>query len=174
MRKAFTLFRFKTAGHKIKLIFPEPWQADGLYLTLQQNMAQLSKYLHWAKSIDSAKKETVALAKMQEKISQKQGLYLVLFIDGKTAGMLDLHNLTSTSGEVGYWLSSEFQHLGIMTKSVKLLIQYAFKQLKLKSLILKTAPDNLPSQHIAKNCGFVYSKDDENKHKTYILQNKIK
>lgn len=170
MKKAFTLFKFKTAGHKIKLIFPEVWQADGLYLGLQQNMVQLSKWCSWVKNITSAKKEVAALQQMQRKISQKQGLYLVLFIDGKTVGMLDLHHLTSTTGEVGYWLSSEFQHLGIMTKSVKLLIQYAFKQLKLKSLILKTAPDNLASQHVAKNCGFVYAKDDENKHKVYVLK----
>lgn len=172
MRKSFTLFKFKVAGHKVKLIFPEAWQADDLYLALQQNIAQLSKWCKWANSIDSAKKEAAVLKQMQQKISQKQGLYLVLFIDGKTAGMLDIHNLTSTSGEVGYWLSGEFQHLGIMTKSVKLLSQYAFKQLKLKTLVLKTRPDNLASQQVALNSGFSSTKDEGNQYKTFVLTKK--
>lgn len=57
-----------------------------------------------------------------------------------------------------------------MSKSVKLLSQYAFKQLKLKSLVIKIKPDNLASQQVALNCGFVYSKDDEEQYKTYILK----
>ena len=71
--------------------------------------------------------------------------------------MIDLHNLNHESGEVGYWLSNDFQHLGIMTESVEFLKKYAFEQLKLDYLILRSS--------------FVYLKDDENGHKVFVLRN---
>ena len=70
--------------------------------------------------------------------------------------MIDLHELNQSSGEVGYWLSRDVQHLGIMTKSVEFLVEYAFKQLNLEFLILRTAQDNLASQHVAQRAGFEY------------------
>lgn len=96
---------------------------------------------------------------------------LVILVDGQPAGMIDLHNLNHESGEVGYWLSNDFQHLGIMTESVEFLKKYAFEQLKLDYLILRTHPKNSASQNVAKRSGFVYLKDDENGHKVFVLRN---
>lgn len=86
---------------------------------------------------------------------------LVILIDGNPAGMIDLHHLTHESGEVGYWLSSDYQHLGIMTKCVEFLIVYSFVQLKLNYLLLRTAQNNSASQSVALRTGFMYEKDDE-------------
>ena len=97
-------------------------------------------------------------------------LNLVILIDEKPAGMIDLHQLTPESGEVGYWLSGDYQHLGIMTKCVEFLVDYSFAQLKLNYLLLRTAQDNLASQNVALRTGFKYEKDDENNHKVFILK----
>lgn len=169
MRQAFTLTKFKAGGHKVKLIFPETWQADGLFLQLQKNKKQLSRWLPWVKNINSPQKEAAALQSMQAKIAQKKGLYLVLLIEGQEAGMIDLHQLNSASGEVGYWLAADYQHLGIMTKCVKELTAYAFKQLKLQYLLLRTAPDNVASQNVSKRCGFHFVKLDDKKRKVFRL-----
>ena len=61
---------------------------------------------------------------------------LVILIDGNPAGMIDLHHLTHESGEVGYWLSSDY-------------------------LLLRTAQNNSASQSVALRTGFMYEKDDE-------------
>ena len=96
---------------------------------------------------------------------------LVILVEGVPSGMIDLHELNQRSGEVGYWLSGDAQHLGIMTKSVGFLVEYAFKQLNLEFLILRTAQDNLASQHVAQRARFQYVKDDENDHKVFVLKN---
>lgn len=95
---------------------------------------------------------------------------LVILVDQHPAGMIDLHKLTKKSGEIGYWLSGDYQHLGIMTQCVQLLINYSFTQLKLDHLILRTAQTNFASQNVAKRCNFEYVKDDEDHHKVFVLK----
>ena len=107
----------------------------------------------------------------QEKMVAGEAFNLVILVDGVPSGMIELHELNQSSGEVGYWLSGDVQHLGIMTKSVEFLVEYAFKQLNLEFLILRTAQDNLASQHVAQRAGFEYMKDDENDHKVFVLKN---
>ncbi len=107
----------------------------------------------------------------QEKMVAGEAFNLVILVEGVPSGMIDLHELNQRSGEVGYWLSGDAQHLGIMTKSVEFLVEYAFKQLNLEFLILRTAQDNLASQHVAQRAGFEYMKDDENDHKVFVLKN---
>lgn len=96
---------------------------------------------------------------------------LVILVDETPAGMIDLHYLSSKSGEVGYWLSNDFQHLGIMTKCVEFLKKYAFEQLRLDYLILRTHPQNFASQNVAKRSGFKYQEIDDNGHKKFVLRN---
>ncbi len=173
MMRAFTLYSFKIKGHLVELVLPEVWQAAELFDQLQKNHDQFAKYLKWLNSIDSIQKETESIKIFQQKMVDGTAFNLVIIIDGKISGMIDLHKLNKKSGEVGYWLSGDFQHLGIMTKCVEFLIGYSFKQLKLEYLILRTAQENFASQHVAERTGFKYIDDDENDHKVFKLKNKI-
>ncbi len=169
MKQAFTLFHFEAKNHHVELVLPETWQAEELYQQLQKNKEQFSKWLKWAGNINSAKKEAESIKTFQQKMVDGIAFNLVFLIDNQPAGMLDLHCLNKSSGEVGYWLAGDFQHLGIMTKSVKMLVQYAFDQLNLDYLILRTAPNNFASQNVAKRTGFKFVKLDENGHKMFRL-----
>ena len=168
--RSFTLYDFKVDKYFISLVLPETWQAPALFEQLKKNHKQFSKYLNWVNNIDSIKKETESIRIFQQKMVDGTALNLVILIDEKPAGMIDLHQLTPESGEVGYWLSGDYQHLGIMTKCVEFLVDYSFAQLKLNYLLLRTAQDNLASQNVALRTGFKYEKDDENNHKVFILK----
>lgn len=168
---AFVLHNFSTGNKKIELVLPEVWQAASLFDQLQKNFVEFSKYLEWAEKIKSVKDEAASIKMFQEKMVGGKAFNLVILVDGVPSGMIDLHELNQRSGEVGYWLSGDVQHLGIMTKSVEFLVEYAFKQLNLEFLILRTAQDNLTSQHVAQRAGFQYVKDDENDHKVFVLKN---
>ncbi|KRL90193.1 GNAT family N-acetyltransferase [Lactobacillus kalixensis] len=169
--RAFVLYDFLTGNKKIELILPETWQAASLFNQLQKNFVEFSKYLKWPGKINSAQDEAASIKMFQEKMVAGKALNLVILVDGVPSGMIDLHELNQISGEVGYWLSRDAQHLGIMSKSVEFLVEYAFKQLKLEFLILRTAQDNLASQHVAERTGFQYIKDDQNYHKVFVLKN---
>jgi ribosomal-protein-serine acetyltransferase len=75
----------------------------------------------------------------------------------KIVGIVGLKDtdLDNKKTEIGYWLSEKFQHLGIMTRSCKALINYAFTNLNLNRIQIKVATDNSKSLRIPKRLGFV-------------------
>lgn len=169
--RAFTLYTFETKGNTVKLVLPEVWQAEELFQQLKKNYEQFAKYLVWANRIKTAEDEEKSIKIFQQKMVDGTAFNLVILINEKPAGMIDLHELNKESGEVGYWLSGDFQHLGIMTKCVEFLIEYSFDQLRLDRLILRTAQDNFASQNVAKRTGFKFVDDDPNEHKVFELKN---
>jgi len=56
--------------------------------------------------------------------------------------------------EIGYWLSQSFQGKGIMIRSVKGLIRFAFNELGLNCIKIRCAVGNSPSRHIPQKLGF--------------------
>jgi ribosomal-protein-serine acetyltransferase len=57
--------------------------------------------------------------------------------------------------EIGYWLSEEYQKKGIMTKSVDILCNFAFKALNINKIQIKCAVGNIPSSNIPKRLNFI-------------------
>lgn len=168
---AFVLHKFSIKNKNVELVLPQTWQVNDLFDQLQKNLTEFAKWLDWANKIDSVQKEADSIKMFQQKMVDGTAFNLVILVDGQPAGMIDLHDLNHESGEVGYWLSSDFQHLGIMTKCVEFLKKYAFEQLNLEYLILRTHPLNFASQNVAKRSDFEYVKDDENGRKVFVLRN---
>ena len=127
----FVLHKFSIKNRNVELVLPETWQANDLFDQLQKNLTEFAKWLAWANKIDSVQKEANSIKMFQQKMVDGTAFNLVILVDGQPAGMIDLHDLNHESGEVGYWLSSDFQHLGIMTKCVEFLKKYAFEQLNI-------------------------------------------
>ena len=116
---AFVLHNFSTGNKKIELVLPEVWQAASLFDQLQKNFVEFSKYLEWVEKIGSVRDEAASIKMFQEKMIAGEAFNLVILVEGVPSGMIDLHELNQRSGEVGYWLSGDAQHLGIMTKDRK-------------------------------------------------------
>jgi ribosomal-protein-serine acetyltransferase len=56
--------------------------------------------------------------------------------------------------EIGYWLSESFQHKGIITRSCKALINYAFDKMDMNRIQIKAAEENQKSRNVAERLGF--------------------
>jgi len=56
--------------------------------------------------------------------------------------------------EIGYWLAKEFEGKGLMTKSCKVLVDYAFHESKLKRVQIRCATGNVKSCRIPERLGF--------------------
>jgi len=63
---------------------------------------------------------------------------------------------TDNSIGIGYWLNPDYHGRGIVTQSVKYLINYAFETLALNSVRIAHALGNEQSRRVILNCGFVY------------------
>ncbi|MEL6973636.1 MAG: GNAT family protein [Bacteroidota bacterium] len=56
--------------------------------------------------------------------------------------------------EISYFLHQNQAGKGIMTEVMSRMVQFAFKQLQLNKLVLKTLIDNYGSQRLARKVGF--------------------
>jgi RimJ/RimL family protein N-acetyltransferase len=61
---------------------------------------------------------------------------------------------TGTGGAVGYWLLPEARGRGLATRAVRLISEWAYRDMALTGLHLVTEPDNLASQRVAERSGF--------------------
>lgn len=69
------------------------------------------------------------------------------------AGFRDSDRLNKKT-EIGYWLSENFQKKGIITQTVKSLIEFAFNEMQMNRIQIRCATGNLPSKKIPEKLGF--------------------
>lgn len=70
-------------------------------------------------------------------------------------GLILQDDIYKHSAEMGYWLGEDYWNKGITTVVIKLLLQYAFKDLHLTRIFAKTFGTNRASQKVLENNGFV-------------------
>lgn len=67
-------------------------------------------------------------------------------------------------GEIGYVMKENFRRQGFMSEAVKLIVEFGFSHMKLKTVFATTAPTNLASQTVLRNNAFVAAGPEENGH----------
>lgn len=95
---------------------------------------------------------------------------LAIEINGRASGGIGLHLQTDIhikNAELGYWLAEPFWGQGIMTKAVKHMVNYGFKNLDITRIFARPFGTNIASQKVLKNAGFVL----EGKFKDTIYKN---
>ena len=60
------------------------------------------------------------------------------------------------SREMGYSLAKAHWKKGIMTEAARRVIRFAFDELKLEVLMIRTSETNIRSQRVIEKCGFTY------------------
>jgi RimJ/RimL family protein N-acetyltransferase len=74
---------------------------------------------------------------------------------GRLVGSIGMGvNEAAQTGHIGYWCVRHSRGRGITTHALRMLCDYAFKELALERLDLITDPDNLASQRVAQSAGF--------------------
>ncbi len=130
--------------------------APELFALTDKNRDYLLPWLPWVPMVkevaDSAKFITTSLKEMGE----KKGLELAIWYQNKLVGCIGLHALSSSNrrASIGYWLDKDYQGKGIMTQSVKALMNYCYTELGLNRLAIEAATENQSSYAIAERLGF--------------------
>lgn len=75
----------------------------------------------------------------------------------KVVGMIGLMDLDfeSKHAEIGYWLGKEHWGKGLASEALKMIVKYAFEDLKLKKVFAKVAARNVSSNKLLERNGFV-------------------
>jgi RimJ/RimL family protein N-acetyltransferase len=71
-------------------------------------------------------------------------------------GAIELHlDTPEGTGRIGYWLATWARGRGAATRAVRLMTGFAFDMLGLARLEVQAHPDNVRSQRVALNAGFI-------------------
>lgn len=80
--------------------------------------------------------------------------------EGRVIGSISLEKDKIRTGiksrELGYSLSEDHWGEGIMTEAARRIITYAFEEMDLDVLMIRTSDTNKRSQRVIEKCGFVY------------------
>ena len=97
-----------------------------------------------------------------EKIHKAKQFRFVVDYNNIPIGFVDLFEYKNSSAGVGIIIDTEYQKRGFASESLKLLIDYSLKEIKLKKLYCKISKCNLRSIQLFTSCGFVFTKEKDN------------
>lgn len=152
---------------ELALLVPKYVQQNYAIIAAEQDY--LNQWLNWpkdTKSYDDLNKFAVQSIK---EFAESKSMTCSIIYKGVAVGAGGFNSITPSLKKalIGYWLGSQFQGKGIMTRVVKFLIQYGFDELGLEKIETAHALGNEPSQKIIKAAGFIQEgtiKNAENLH----------
>ena len=131
---------------------------DGLkYEMILANHDHLLPWLPWA---DKYEKFEDMLNFTEDQIKEfdagRQFGYNIFYFD-ELVGSIDIHAIAKDDHhcDLGYWLDKKYTGKGIMTRTVKVLTDYAMKDLKMHRVVIKAAPENNASVSVAERLSFM-------------------
>ena len=132
--------------------------APMLFARIEANRAILRQWLPWLDQhrlpVDS--KAYIGLKKQAETVltSVTRGIWYQQVL----CGVIELHAIQPNhrKTELGYWLDQAHYGKGIMTRSVRSMVDYAFDVLNLNRVEIRCADQNHPSRRIPERLNFTY------------------
>ena len=127
-----------------------------IFELVDTNRQYLEAWLSWIEKIKSIKDSKNFIRTVRYKdIFAGRWVYGVWYQDA-LVGMIDFNEGDKELNQVslGYWLASNYQGKGIITRSAQKCISYLFLEQEVHRVMIKCATDNMRSQAIAERLHF--------------------
>ncbi|WFD11941.1 GNAT family N-acetyltransferase [Tepidibacter hydrothermalis] len=140
----------------IELRILEEKHTEEDYLLIDKNRDYLRQWLPWLDSIQSCEDVNKFIKSCLEQFSKNEDFTVGIWYRGDFAGVIGYNelNLGHKKANIGYWLGAEFTGLGIMTRTCKAMVNYAFSELGLHRVEIRCAEENLKSRAIPERLAF--------------------
>ena len=135
----------------------EPRHAEELDALITQNYAHIKEWAAWLKDTESPIEKTrEAIKRNLMQFAENKGFNIFIWYKGKMVGKVGYNYLDwdNRNTEMGYWLGASFQGKGLVTKSCRALIDYAFNELDLNRIEIRCGVENKRSRKIPEKLGF--------------------
>jgi ribosomal-protein-serine acetyltransferase len=129
--------------------------APALFQCVDRNRDQLRRWMPWLDNTQTVEQLRPFLRSCVEGYENGSSYRVGIWVAGSIGGVVSLEEISAMhrKAKIGYWLSKEHQGRGLMTASVRALIDYAFEQRGLRTLGLCAATENLRSRAVAERVG---------------------
>ena len=124
-----------------------------------ESIAELRRWLPWAKEVPSAEQSETFAREAQAKWLAREMIDFSWFrrSDDLLVGRGGLHTIdwAIPKFEIGYWVRSSCARQGYATEATRALCDFARDRLGAKRLEIGSDARNMPSRRVAEKCGFV-------------------
>jgi ribosomal-protein-serine acetyltransferase len=134
----------------------EPDDAEAVFEAVSRNYDHLKGFIHWITpdySLESAQK---FIEQYHSDREERKSLGLGIFRDGKVIGAIGFVNFDwlAMKTEIGYWISKDEEGKGTVSSACRLLVEFAFEELKINRIEIRCSAENTRSSAIPKRLGF--------------------
>ncbi len=143
-------------NEKLSLKIRSVEEAEVFFALSDKNREHLRPWLPWVDVTLSSEDTKKYLEAVLEKFEKKTGADFGIWYEGAWVGSMGFNNINHNNeyADIGYWLSKDHEGKGIMTASVKALINYGFNDLKLHRIEISCDARNVRSKRIPEKLGF--------------------
>lgn len=147
---------FRYLDNEIKLSLSIPQYAEELFELVDKNREFLRQWLPWLETATKPSDTKEFIEAQLLRFQRGEALHVTIFHRGKISGVLGYDRIDQVNGigHMGYWLAQEYNGNGIMTRSVKNLIELGFEYYSLNRIEIRCAVHNIKSRAIPERLGF--------------------
>lgn len=133
----------------------QPSDAQDLFALIEQGRLYLREWLPFIDHSFSATDTALYLRSVTAPGNMHDEVYTIRY-QGQVAGIIGFKDIDRINSklEIGYWLGEHFQGKGIMLRSCRALVQYAFAHMGINRVQVRVAVGNDKSSRIPKELGF--------------------
>lgn len=140
------------------LLLREARYCDALeiYASIREQRAHLGRWLPFVEQTRCLNDTVAYLRGVANAVPPQPVFTIRTGPDQRFAGLIGFPSVDPQSGtaQIGYWLREEYQGRGIVTRSVRRLCRYAFREMGLRRIEIKCATRNIRSNRIPERLGF--------------------
>ncbi len=162
-------FKQKLTGPRVilKINKPSIETANNIFSLVNINREHLRPWFPWEKLTKKMDDSFKHLLENEAKINNGEKVEYGIYVDNKYVGNISFFDISfkNKSGEIGYWLGSEFARQGYTTEAVKVLEKEAFLNLGINRIQIRCDERNIASVGVVKKCGYFF----EGKHRADVF-----
>jgi ribosomal-protein-serine acetyltransferase len=130
--------------------------AAPVFNLINNNRHYLREWLPWVDNMRSIEDLKNYITKCKNESEQGSDFGYVIIYNEVAAGRIGIHYIDQQNkiASIGYWLAEDFAGKGIITKSCKAIINYAFDTLDLNMIEIKCGTGNFKSKAIPMRLNF--------------------
>lgn len=147
---------YYNVDESIQLRILEMKYAEPLFSLVDKDRNYLRQWMTWVDHTNSPMDLAGSIQQTLNDFAASNGFYAVIFFNKEIAGCIGLHYIDwiHKKTSIGAWLGYDYQGYGIVTKSIRAILDYIFGDLRLNEVELRVAATNKKSRAIPEKLGF--------------------
>ncbi|MEH7116346.1 GNAT family protein [Neobacillus vireti] len=143
--------------HEIELQLFQRHHSLTLFQLIEENREHLREWMPWVDNMTTPFQVETVIPIWLNQFAENSGLNVGILYRGELVGSLGLHQIDwyNSMASIGYYLSKKAEGHGIITRSVKSLLNYSFFQMGLNRIEIRCGVKNIKSRAIPERLRFV-------------------